>query len=105
MSRIRTILIAAAAAGAAVVPNLASGAARADGAPSDPIQALEIECRMKGGTVVATPFDLVRCQSARSNKGFEVERVLCEAAVEGGTLLVTERFDRHNRANWGCFDF
>jgi hypothetical protein len=55
--------------------------------------------------VVWTPFDLVRCQNARSNKGFDAERALCAEAVEGGTLIVGERTDRRNRANWGCFDF
>ena len=102
MSRFRTIVIAAAVGSAFAVPN----AAAADGVvPSDPVLALETECRMKGGTVVATPFDLVRCQSARSNKGFEAERALCETAVEGGTLIVTPTSGRHNRSTWGCFDF
>ena len=102
MSRFRTILLSAAIAGAFAVPQIAANAAAAS---TDPIQALAVECSMKGGTVFETPFDLVRCQSARSNKGFEVERALCEAAVEGGTLLVTPIATKHNRSTWGCFDF
>jgi hypothetical protein len=102
MSRFRTILLSATIAGAFATPQIAANAAAAS---TDPVQALEIECRMKGGSVVATPFDLVRCQSARSNKGFEVERILCEAAVEGGTLIVTPIETKHNRSTWGCFDF
>jgi hypothetical protein len=102
MSRFRTILLSAIVAGAFAVPHVAAGEA---GASTDPVQALKVECAMKGGTVFETPFDLVRCQSARSNKGFEVERLLCESAVDGGTLLVTPIASKHNRSSWGCFDF
>jgi hypothetical protein len=97
MVHFRNLLIAAAAAGALVVPGAA--------AASDPVEALRAACRMKGGTVVETPFDLVRCQFARSNKGFEAERALCAMAVEGGTLIDTPLATRNNRSNWGCFDF
>lgn len=63
---------------------------------------LDAMCEDKGGTAMFTPYHISRCQAARSNKGFEVERQICEGLLEG-RFEVVDTYRRPNHSNWFCF--
>ena len=96
MSRsIHTVVTAIVAAASAIVPTAAAGAES-----GDPLDQLRVMCTMKTGDFFVTPYQLARCQNARSNKGFDTERALCDEL--GGDFVVSAEFSRNNRATWAC---
>jgi hypothetical protein len=80
-------------------PSASAGSSSIDATPA--VRELEQLCDQKGGTVVRTPYALVRCQEARSNKGFVTEQALCEEDV-AGHFAAAPTFDRRNRTSWAC---
>jgi hypothetical protein len=118
MSRSRALLLAASVAvGGAALATASPASATLEPIPakplpvtpvpvdpgSDPVAELNALCLRKSGLVVWSPYSLARCQSARNNKGFEQEQILCEVGLDG-TLVVTQ-LERMNRSTWACFDF
>ena len=97
MSRSRALLLAASVA--------VGGAALATASPAsaEPVAELNALCLRKGGQVIWSPYSLARCQSARNNKGFEQEQILCEVGLDG--TFVVAQLERMSRSTWACFDF
>jgi hypothetical protein len=99
MSRTRKLILGAAlAAGAAIVSAVPASATMAPpgGTPPEMLRQL---CTQKGGTVFFSPYAVVRCQEARSNKGFDEERRICTDLV--GSTFVSGELSR-NRTAWQC---
>jgi hypothetical protein len=63
------------------------------------VETLRELCRRKGGAVFFSPYAVVRCERARSNKGFDEETRICTELI--GSTLVTGQPAR-NRTNWQC---
>lgn len=92
------------AAGLATFTLLAGGAtgAQAAGDPYVGMQVLDLLCAAKGGTAYNTPFTISRCQEARSNKGFELERLVCEGLLDA-RFASAPSYGRPNRTTWACY--
>lgn len=65
------------------------------------IETLKVLCTTKGGDAYTTPYAIVRCQQARSNKGFDEERRVCEHEL-GARFTAVESIYRNNRTTWTC---
>jgi hypothetical protein len=77
----------------------------AAGAAADPAvgkQVLDLLCAESGGTSYHTPYAIARCQNARSNKGFEIEALVCEGLLEG-TFASAPSPTRPSHTTWSCF--
>jgi hypothetical protein len=83
---------------------LAGGAtgAHAAGDPYVGMQVLDELCAARGGTAYNTPYTIARCQEARSNKGFELEQLVC-AGLLGATFASAPSYGRPNRTTWICY--
>lgn len=94
LAALATFTLAAGAAG---------GAGRADAADDRPIaaQVLDVLCRAKGGTAHRTPMTLARCQEARAYPGFTLERLVCEALLDG-SFASAPSYGRPSRTTWVC---
>jgi hypothetical protein len=92
------------AAGLATFTLLAGGAtgAQAAGDPYVGMQVLDELCAAKGGTAYNTPYTISRCQEARSNKGFELEQVVCEGLLDA-TFSSAPSAGHRNRTTWICY--
>lgn len=102
MTRTRAFTVAALlSAGAVLVSTPSASAVSSTNDEAAAVQELERRCDEKGGTVVRTPYALVRCQEARSNKGFDAELALCEETL-GGEFHAGPTFGRRNRTSWAC---
>ena len=101
MSRFRSAVVA----GAVAVLAGAAGVATAQPVSADPVIGVEVLnqlCVSKGGAMVSSPYTIARCQEARSNKGFERERSICDGSL-GGTFQNVASPGLHNSTNWFCF--
>lgn len=102
MTRTRAFTLAALLSASAVLVSTPSASAvSATNNETAAVQELERLCNQKRGTVVRTPYALVRCQEARSNKGFDAELALCEETL-GGEFHASPTFGRRNRTSWSC---
>lgn len=98
MSIPKFILATAAVCSLAFVTGGAAGASSATRPAHD---ALDELCEQRGGLPVNTPYAIARCQGARANKGFEIERLACES--DGDAAFSVAISTRHkNRATWTC---
>lgn len=91
------------AAALATFTLLAGGAmgAEAAGDPFVGMQVLDELCEARGGTAYNTPYTIARCQEARSNKGFELEQLVCEGLLDA-TFNSAPSTGRPNRTTWVC---
>jgi hypothetical protein len=96
MTLTRLIAATAAVAGLALTVPAVAGASSTE----DATTTLNSLCVQRGGTIFWTPYTIARCQNARSNKGFEAERSVCELAT--GEFRVADGTTHGNRANWAC---
>ena len=92
-------LVATAAVGGLAF--FAAGGASASSTDQNPLDALKELCENRGGLPVNSPYAIARCQSARANKGFEAERLICES-LDNAELVVTSSTTHMNRASWAC---
>jgi len=106
MNRFRTTIVTTAtaaviAAGAGLAGFGGPGSAAAAGDPFVGMQVLDMLCASKGGMSYDTPYTISRCQAARDNDGFEIERLVCEGLLEA-TFTSVATVGRPHRVNWFC---
>ena len=78
-----------------------AGTAGASSTNDNALDALKELCEKRGGLPVTSPYSISRCQGARTNKGFEAERLICES-LDNAAFLVTTSATHMNRASWSC---
>jgi hypothetical protein len=96
---IRTFVLATATAGGLALFSAGAAGASSTGASAKTV--LDQLCEERGGMAVYTPYAIARCQAARANKGFQIERLTCED-LAGGSFVATVGTPKPNRASWAC---
>lgn len=95
-----TAALAACVLGSVAITGSSHAGAAADSAAGR--QVLDLLCAERGGTSYSTPYAIARCQDARSNRGFEIEALVCEGLLSGRFASAPSP-TRPNHTTWSCF--